>query len=133
VDLDEQGWTMSEYGTDRPALRPVRDSCGGTIYRAERSGRLGPRQIRGARFTVRRFGRHGVDPEEVRRFLARVAGEVGELHTELTAARQEADRLRFALREWQTAFPYSNERRTGYDRPPRSEIVPRQPRRYGGA
>ncbi|GAB3806900.1 DivIVA domain-containing protein [Micromonospora zhanjiangensis] len=114
-------------------LEPAGERCGGTVYRAERSGRLGPRQIRGARFTARRFGRRGVDPDEVRRFLARVADEVGDLHTELSAARDEANRLRFALREWQAGFPYGNERPTRYDRNERSGILPRQPRRYGGA
>ncbi|MFD0819462.1 DivIVA domain-containing protein, partial [Micromonospora zhanjiangensis] len=101
-------------------------------YRAERSGRLGPRQIRGARFTVRRFGRRGVDPDEVRRFLARVADEVSDLHAELAASRDEANWLRFALREWQAGFPYGNERRTDYGRASRPGLVPRQPRRYDG-
>ncbi|GAB3801201.1 hypothetical protein [Micromonospora zhanjiangensis] len=62
-----------------------------------------------------------------------VADEVSELHVELASAREEASRLRFALHEWRAGFPYGNERFTGYDRKRRSDIVPRQPRRYGGA
>ena len=100
---------MPEHWPIDKDTEPAGERCGGTVYRAERSGRLGPRQIRGARFTVRRFGRRGVDPDEVRRFLARVADEVGDLHAELAATRDEANRLRFALREWQAGFPYGNE------------------------
>jgi DivIVA domain-containing protein len=126
---------MPTYPEDVPCseLAPAGERCGGTVYRAERSGRLGPRQIRGARFTVRRFGRRGVDPDEVRRFLARVADEVCELHAELAAVRDEANRLRFALGEWQAGFPYGNERRTGYGRGSRSGRVPNQSRGYDGA
>jgi DivIVA domain-containing protein len=124
---------MTEFEQDQLELPAIRDSYSGTVYRAERSGRLGPRQIRGARFTVRRFGRRGVDPDEVRRFLARVAAEVGDLHVELAAVRDEANRLRFALREWQAGFPYGNERRTDYGRGSRSDNLPKQTRRYDGA
>lgn len=65
------------------------------------SGRLGPREIRSKRFTVRRFGRRGFDPDEVRGFLARVAAEIIALRTELAAVREENRRMTTALYQWQ--------------------------------
>ncbi|MEH1015269.1 DivIVA domain-containing protein [Micromonospora sp. CPCC 206060] len=55
----------------------VRERCGGTVY--SRREALGPRQIRNAGFGWTRWGRRGLDPVEVRRFLTRVAAEVADL------------------------------------------------------
>jgi DivIVA domain-containing protein len=126
---------MSTYPEDVPRSEPAPagEGRGGTLYRAERTGRLGPRQIRGARFRATRFGRRGVDPDEVRRFLARVAAEVCELHAELADARDESNHLRVVLRDWQSRYPAGNGRRAAYDRSSRPGIVPNQSRRYDGA
>ncbi len=66
------------------------------------------RGIRAARFGRVRFGKRGLDPDEVRQFLTRVALEVANLQAELDRVRQEAGRIRTALREWQTR--YGNQR-----------------------
>jgi DivIVA domain-containing protein len=76
------------------------DRCGGTVY--TRPELLGPRQIRNARFTESRFGRRGLDPGEVRRFLARVAAEVADLQAEVTRVREESHRIKEAMRRWQS-------------------------------
>ncbi len=85
---------------------PMGERCGGPVY--PRPSLLGPRQIRGARFGRTRFGRRGLDPDQVRRFLARVAEEVAVLQAEVDRVRQESGRLRAVLREWQTR--YGNQR-----------------------
>ncbi len=85
---------------------PVGERCGGPVF--QRPVRLGPRQIRGARFGWVRFGKRGLDPDEVRQFLTRVASEVANLQAELDRVRQESGRIRAALREWQTR--YGNQR-----------------------
>lgn len=76
-------------------------------YRSN-SGRDGVRRlrltasaVRAMRFFPRRW-RRGLDPDEVYGYLERVADEIDELRRELRMAWTEADRVRNALREWQT-------------------------------
>ncbi|MGI5145928.1 DivIVA domain-containing protein [Plantactinospora sp. CA-294935] len=58
-------------------------------------------QIRFQRFSgVRR----GLDPEEVRTFLYRVADEFAEVRAELARTRTENNRIRSALRDWQAHY-----------------------------
>lgn len=46
--------------------------------------------------------RRGLDPDEVYAFLDRVAGDLSALHAALGASRQEAARIKDALRQWQS-------------------------------
>ncbi|GAA3738245.1 hypothetical protein GCM10022225_21500 [Plantactinospora mayteni] len=58
-------------------------------------------QIRFQRFSgVRR----GLDPEEVRTFLYRVADEFAEVRAELARTRTENNRIKSALRDWQSRY-----------------------------
>lgn len=61
--------------------------------------RLRPSQVRGWQFTVRR---RGLDPGEVAAFLDRVADELARTYTELACSREEAARIKDALRRWQS-------------------------------
>lgn len=63
--------------------------------------RLDPSRIRSVRFS-RRSWRRGLDPDEVYAFLARMADEVELLRRDIRVARDDADRVKNALRNWQT-------------------------------
>ncbi|MEO3819299.1 DivIVA domain-containing protein [Plantactinospora sp. B24E8] len=63
--------------------------------------RLDPSRIRSVRFS-RRAWRRGLDPDEVYAFLARMADEVELLRRDIRVARDDADRVKNALRNWQT-------------------------------
>ncbi|WP_018790369.1 DivIVA domain-containing protein [Salinispora arenicola] len=61
--------------------------------------RLRPYQIRSVAFDTRR---RGLDPTQVHDYLSRVADEIDRLHRDLTTANTEAERVRQALRQWQS-------------------------------
>ncbi|WP_262281693.1 DivIVA domain-containing protein [Micromonospora sp. MA102] len=61
--------------------------------------RLHPHQIRAAGFDSRW---RGLDPDQVHAYLNRFADELDRLHRELTTANTEAERVRQALRQWQS-------------------------------
>ncbi|MFY1691854.1 DivIVA domain-containing protein [Plantactinospora sp. WMMB782] len=63
--------------------------------------RLTSTDIRSIRFG-RGSWRRGLDPDEVYRFLARLADEVDLLRRDVRVARADADRVKVALRSWQT-------------------------------
>lgn len=62
-------------------------------------GRLTPYEVRTREFAARR---RGVDQAEVREFQARVADELAMLNETVRLLSQENDRIRRALRDWQT-------------------------------
>ncbi|WP_434739890.1 DivIVA domain-containing protein [Micromonospora sp. SH-82] len=64
-----------------------------------RPARMTPREVRYQQFEPRW---RGVDPAEVRRFQARLADELTSLQDEMRLLGQENERLRRALRDWQT-------------------------------
>lgn len=71
----------------------------------ERSGaytRLLPWQVRERRIAPVRLGRRGLDPDEVYRFLDRVAGELAAVHAALAVSRREAAVVVDALRRRQS-------------------------------
>ncbi|HEX5542520.1 MAG TPA: DivIVA domain-containing protein [Micromonospora sp.] len=68
-------------------------------FTARAVSRLNPTAIRNRQFPTKRRGLH---PEEVSAFLSEVAGEIATLHRELIIAQQENERLKRALRDWQT-------------------------------
>ncbi|MEU1754216.1 DivIVA domain-containing protein [Micromonospora matsumotoense] len=59
--------------------------------------RLLPWQVRERRFRAARFGRRGLDPQEVREFLDQVAGELAAAYDTLRQSRRETGRVRIAL------------------------------------
>jgi DivIVA domain-containing protein len=74
----------------------------GTLYRSDGRALITPQDIHDKCFNPTRIGRRGLEPGEVHDFLRLVEGEVAALHHELAAAREEAGRLKTALREWQS-------------------------------
>ncbi|PWR05843.1 hypothetical protein DKT68_24810 [Micromonospora acroterricola] len=75
----------------------------GTLYDGTRLARLHPSQVRDRQFTAVGFGRRGLDPREVRRFLHRVALDLTTLHHDLARLSEENARVKRALRDWQSA------------------------------
>ncbi|MGC4807466.1 DivIVA domain-containing protein [Micromonospora sp. DT233] len=65
--------------------------------------RLHPRHVRDRQFSAVGFGRRGLDPREVRRFLHRVALELAALNQEVARLGEENARVKRALREWHSA------------------------------
>ncbi|MEW2385435.1 DivIVA domain-containing protein [Micromonospora sp. NPDC047707] len=61
--------------------------------------RLHPYQVRAAVFDSRW---RGLDPAQVHDYLDRVADELDRLHRELATAIIESERIRQALRQWQS-------------------------------
>ncbi|RKN22601.1 DivIVA domain-containing protein [Micromonospora musae] len=72
---------------------------GGQPYPAGYPGRLTPHEVRTREFAARR---RGVDPDEVREFQARMADELATLNETVRLLSQENDRVKRALRDWQT-------------------------------
>ena len=58
-----------------------------------------PQHVRAASFDTRL---RGLDPTQVYAYLNRLADEMERLHRELTTANTEAERIRQALRQWQS-------------------------------
>jgi DivIVA domain-containing protein len=69
---------------------------------SHRTRRITPAQIRTRRFRTRRWG--GLDPDEVHAYLEAVAQELATLSRELIITVQENDRIKHALRDWQTRY-----------------------------
>jgi cell division septum initiation protein DivIVA len=68
------------------------------VYRS----RLSPEKIRARSFSRAPLGRRGVSEGEVSTFCGRVAEEISQWEAENAALRTENDRLKTALRQWQT-------------------------------
>ncbi|HEX6968762.1 MAG TPA: DivIVA domain-containing protein [Micromonosporaceae bacterium] len=63
------------------------------------AGRLTPALIRNHRFRTRW---RGLDPDEVYEFMNALADEIALMSRELLIANQENDRIKKALKDWQT-------------------------------
>ncbi|MEV6814189.1 DivIVA domain-containing protein [Micromonospora sp. NPDC051296] len=74
----------------------------GTVYGGA-PPRLHPRQVRDRQFSTVSFGRRGLDPQEVRQFLHRVALELATLHQDVNRLSEENTRIKRALRDWQSS------------------------------
>ncbi|MEW2381442.1 DivIVA domain-containing protein [Micromonospora sp. NPDC047707] len=61
--------------------------------------RLQAHHVRAATFDIRW---RGLDPNQVYDYLHRIADELDRLHRELATANTEAERIRQALRQWQS-------------------------------
>ncbi|MET7876400.1 DivIVA domain-containing protein [Micromonospora profundi] len=72
---------------------------GGQPYPAGHPARLTPHEVRTRDFAV---CRRGVDPVGVREFQARIADELASLNETVRLLSQENDRIKRALRDWQT-------------------------------
>ncbi|SDY69023.1 DivIVA domain-containing protein [Micromonospora pattaloongensis] len=73
-----------------------------TEYGRRNATRLGPDQVRRARFAPASRRRPGLEAEQVYAFLAMVADELGYLHRDLAVARAENERIKKGLRAWQS-------------------------------
>ncbi|MEV6813170.1 DivIVA domain-containing protein [Micromonospora sp. NPDC051296] len=78
--------------------------------------RLLPQHVRAATFDTRW---RGLDPAQVDDYLNRVADEMDRLHRELTTANTEAERIRQALRQWQSRQSAHHHGEASYQRGPR--------------
>ncbi|QDY07291.1 DivIVA domain-containing protein [Micromonospora sp. HM134] len=67
------------------------------------SARLHPLLVRDHQFATAGFGRRGLDPREVRRFLHRLALELASLHQEVTRLTEENTKLKRLLRDRRSA------------------------------
>lgn len=103
----------------------------GTVYRSDGRRLLTPQEIRDRCFNPTRLGRRGLDPEEVHQFLKLVEADLGLLHQELAAAREEAERLKDALRDWQSQHSgcYQRARQDGHQQYRRSGTTSSNPAR----
>ncbi|RLP94973.1 DivIVA domain-containing protein [Micromonospora sp. CV4] len=72
--------------------------------------RLHPHDVRSAAFDTRW---RGLNPDQVNDYLNRVADELECLHRELTTANTEAERVRQALRQWQSRHTTCRHRQPG--------------------
>ncbi|MEG3632460.1 DivIVA domain-containing protein [Micromonospora palythoicola] len=72
---------------------------GGQPYGTGHPARLTPHEVRTRTFDRRR---RGVDPDQVREFQAMVADELADLHRQFRTVAQENERLKRALRDWQS-------------------------------
>lgn len=86
----------------RRARRRQRSVLGSTCYRSAAYHPLRPWQVRERRFRLSPLGRRGLDPQEVREFLDRVAGDLAVVYDALAESRREIDRIKTALRHWQS-------------------------------
>lgn len=91
---------VESWESHAKSARPDAPDARGTAYRSRGGGPLRPWQVRDRLFTPR--GRHGVDAAEVRAFLDRVADDLAACYAEVARAHAENDRIKTALREWQT-------------------------------
>ncbi|MEW2475126.1 DivIVA domain-containing protein [Micromonospora gifhornensis] len=71
----------------------------GQLYGTGLPARMTPHEVRTRTFDPRR---RGVDPHQVRQFQARVAEDLADLHRHVRTLAEENERLKRALRDWQT-------------------------------
>lgn len=77
-------------------------------YRTVQLPPLTPGQVRDRTFGAARR-RGGFDASEVRAFLRRTAGDLAAAYAELDSVREENDRIKRALRQWQSAQWHSGQ------------------------
>ncbi|MGN9779731.1 DivIVA domain-containing protein [Micromonospora sp. H33] len=93
--------------------RRQRSVLGPTCYRSAAS--LRPWQVRERRFRSAPLGRRGLDPQEMGEFLDRVAGDLAAVYDALARSRRETERVKDALRRWQSEQARARNER-GYGR-----------------
>ncbi|GAB3182017.1 DivIVA domain-containing protein [Micromonospora palomenae] len=86
----------------RRTRRRRRSVHGPTCYRSAAYHPLRPWQVRERRFRSTPLGRRGLDPGEVREFLDRAASDLAAVYDALAQSRRETDRIKDALRRWQS-------------------------------
>ncbi|MEE3918087.1 DivIVA domain-containing protein [Micromonospora sp. BRA006-A] len=99
----------------RRVRRRRRSVLGSTCYRSSAYRPLRPWQVRERSFRPTPLGRRGLDPQEVREFLDRVAGDLAAVYDALAQSRRETDRIKNAPRRWQSEQAQARNER-GYDR-----------------
>ncbi|HEY0698679.1 MAG TPA: DivIVA domain-containing protein [Micromonospora sp.] len=83
---------------------------------------VAPWHLRDRRFGVRL---RGLDPTEVYGFLTRVANDLAAVYAELAAARNENQRIKEVLRQWQTEPVVTGHERTAGRRTPDRPVTRR--------
>ncbi|MFY1704264.1 DivIVA domain-containing protein [Micromonospora sp. WMMA1923] len=73
------------------------------VYRS-RYAPVRPWQVRWRRFRTVGLFRRGLDPVDVHEFLRQVADDLAVLYDRLDSSREEAGRVRDALRDWQSEY-----------------------------
>jgi DivIVA domain-containing protein len=121
-------------GDEAAGTAPIKGTEGDTVNQSRRN-LLTPADIRRQRFPMTGFGRRGLDPEAVGRFLGRVEADLEALYREIVAARDEARYYRDTVAElraerWRLRTPWTQRPRNEYRRPPM--WPPYSPRRPGG-
>jgi len=86
----------------------------GAGYPARGRGRLTPEAVRQVRFRRAR-GLRGLNPEDVRYFVAQVSEDMASLYGELAEVYAENHRIKAALRAWQSE--QARHAGSGRDRP----------------
>ncbi|SCF44480.1 DivIVA domain-containing protein [Micromonospora mirobrigensis] len=99
----------------RRIRRRQRSVLGSACYRSAAYHPLRPWQVLDRQILSTRLGRRGLDPREVREFLDRVAGDLAAVYDALAQSRGETDRIKNALRRWQSEQARERNER-GYDR-----------------
>ncbi|MEW2383075.1 DivIVA domain-containing protein [Micromonospora sp. NPDC047707] len=99
----------------RHARSSQRSVLGPTCYRSAAYHPMRPWQVRERRFRSTPLGRRGLDPREVGEFLDRVAGDLAAVYDALARSRRETDRVKDALRRWQSEQARARNER-GYGR-----------------
>ncbi|WP_405107945.1 DivIVA domain-containing protein [Micromonospora sp. NBC_01405] len=107
---------------DGPFIKAGGTSKGGAVYQSRRN-LLTPADIRWQDFPKTRFGRRGLAPEAVARFLRRVEADLDALYQEIVTARDEARQHRNTVPElrverWHPREPGAQRFRNEYRRPP---------------
>ncbi|WP_229401797.1 DivIVA domain-containing protein [Micromonospora okii] len=107
-----------------------RATAEGGVYRSRRN-LLTPADIRRQCFPMTGFGRRGLDPEAVGRFLGQVEADLEALYREIVAARDEASYYRDTAAElraerWRLRTPWAPRPRNEYRRPPMCPPYSRQ-------
>ncbi|MGW1058196.1 DivIVA domain-containing protein [Micromonospora rubida] len=107
---------------DGPFIKAGGTSEGGAVYQSRRN-LLTPAEIRWQDFPLTRFGRRGLDPEAVGRFLRRVEADLDALYQEVVTARDEARYHRDTVTELRAERrrprePWAQRPRGEYRRPP---------------
>ncbi|MBB5112206.1 DivIVA domain-containing protein [Micromonospora echinospora] len=96
--------TEDRFDEDHPFPTPAqpRPERRATCYRSAVDRPLRPWQVRERTFSSTPLGRRGLDPEQVREFLDLVAGDLATVYDALAESRRETDRVKDALRRWQS-------------------------------
>ncbi|WP_320064272.1 DivIVA domain-containing protein [Micromonospora sp. RTGN7] len=135
TEAHETRGEVPEWATAEPGDHRNRSTAGdgGSVYQSRRN-LLTPADIRWQEFPLTGFGRRGLDPAAVGKFLRQVEADMDALYQEIVTARDEAHHHRNAATElraerWRPRAPWAQRPRGEYRRPPMWQ--PYSPRQQG--